>query len=153
MSFESKWVPSTPGVRVNYGTQEPNQKGGGQASSSGKVKELVWRFKYNDLPSENAGSGLEIQLPAGAQVLDAHIRALVDFAGGTSYDIGLSQPDGTVIDADGLFAAVALADVNAGAVGSGALIGTKLGATGELTVAATGTFTAGEAEVVVRYIK
>lgn len=151
--FENKWSPATPGVRVSYGPQKVNEKGGGQASSSGKTKELVWKFDYNDLPAENAGSGLEIQVPAGAQITGAYIRALEDFAGGTSYDIGLNEPDGTEVDANGLFAAVTLADVNAGAVGAGALIGKEVSVAGELVVAATGTFTAGKAELVVTYIK
>ena len=87
-----------------------------------------------------------------------------DFAGGTSYDIGLEQSDGsTAIDADGLFDAVVLADLDAtpgvsvtaaehAGTNSGVLIGQKLLVDGYRMVVATGTFTAGEAVFVLEYV-
>lgn len=158
--FESNWSPATPAVRVSYGPQDVNEVGGGQASSSGKVKELVYRFSYDDLPTPNAGTGLEVQLPIGAQVLWASVKATTTFVGGTSYDIGLQESDATEVDNDGIFDALTLAQLNAGTTMSkhagtntGALEGVETTVVSEVVVVATGTFTSGEAELVVQYIQ
>ena len=61
--------------------------------------------------------------------------------------LGLKEPDGTVIDVDGLDAAVAQAVLISGAriVGDGALVGTTIGAAdGQLVVTTGGTVTAGK---------
>jgi hypothetical protein len=111
---------------------------------------LEYTFSYDDLPV-NGLDELILRVPANAVIKSAHIRVLTAAAGGTSYDFGLYQPDGTVIDADGIDAAVATAALTAGAhiACDGALIGASIGAdAGQLVVAATGTFTAGKFQVV-----
>ena len=154
-TFEAGWAVTQAGdlVRNHYGTREIDDFGG-QASSSGLYKELTIQFSYDDLPVAADGGNLEAKIPLGAQIVEAYIKASVPFAGGTSYDIGLQEGDGTEIDNNGIFAAVTLADVNAGAAGAGALVGgpATTGGDGYLVVAATGSFTAGEAELIVRYL-
>ena len=68
--FESNWSPASPAVRAHYGPQSVNEKGGGQASTSGLTKQLKWDFSYDDLPTPNAGTGLEVQIPSGYLIVD-----------------------------------------------------------------------------------
>jgi hypothetical protein len=125
-----------------------------EASVADVVRTLERVFVYSALPAAN--SNLAADIPAYSQIVDARLETRVAFAGGTSYDIGLIQPGGGAIDPDGLFAATALAAINAKGkwvVGAGALVGAGIGAAGgQLVAAATGTFTAGEARLIVRYI-
>lgn len=141
-------VPQTfgPSVQPDGFTRE--------AQSTDVVRTLERVFVYSSLPAAN--SNLAADIPAYSQIVDARIETRVPFAGGTSYDIGLIQPGGGAISAAGLFSALALASINAKgkwAVGAGALVGAGIGsAGGQLVATATGTFTAGEARLIVRYI-
>ena len=106
-------------------------------------------FSYANLPTYGVDKAI-VTLPQYAKVESATFTVNTAFAGGTSFQVGLATPAGSVLDADGLLttANLPLASINAiGAVvvGSGALIGTTLAAEQCVTVAATGTFTAGEA--------
>lgn len=114
------------------------------------VSKLEYTFSFDDLPVANLDQ-LVLRVPANAVIKSAHIVSLVSSAGGTSYNFGLYQADGTVIDLDGIDAAVTNAALVAGAhiVCDGALVGVNIGAAaGQLVVAATGTFTAGKFQVV-----
>lgn len=125
-----------------------------EGSAGEEVLEVV--FSYDDLPSASLDNA-NLSIPANAWIKDATLRVVTAFAGGTSYNIGLSQPDGTVIDADGIDAAVATAAIDAvgeTVVCDGALVGNTAGigtAAGVVTAAATGTFTAGKAILRVTY--
>ena len=152
-------VDATGNRRNHYGPRKMSeaQKFGGRKSinAAGNV-EVEWVFEYDDLPAGGADGDLEVHIPAGAYLVGGKLQVVTAFAGGTSYDIGLTQKDGTVIDADGLDAAVATAAINAANEWvdfDGALIGSTAGLTfdGYLIIAATGTFTAGKAVVVVEY--
>lgn len=112
-------------------------------------------FNYDDLPTYGKDEAI-YRIPAGARVKSATLTVLTAFAGGTSYNIGLHEDDGTAIDADGLDAGVLLAALTpAGTVidCDGALVGggAGIGAAGQVVVAATGTFTAGKARLRVVY--
>lgn len=113
-------------------------------------------FSYDDLPAASEDE-LYQKLPVGARVLSAKLKVTTAFAGGTDLTVGLSQPDGTVIDADGLVTATEGAVANLAANkfvdGVGALIGDTDGQTTKsmVVVTANGTFTAGEATLVVEY--
>jgi len=156
-------IAGTRDVLVHYGPRSTDEKRGGEVHSHGKVKQIVYKFDYSDLPG-GASDALTAYVPAGAMVLNAYFNTTTTFAGGTSYDIGMEQSDGsTAIDADGLFDALILADIDASVAGSltaaehagtnsGVLCGQRLAVDGYLLVAATGTFTAGEAELVVEYM-
>lgn len=128
----------------------------------GQESKIKYHFTYDDLPTYQ--SNFVFPIPENAVLTEASFQVITAFAGGTSYDIGLETGDGTDIDADGLWDALVLADINAadefslssghGGTNSGALLnnGSLITADAYLLVAATGTFTAGEAEVVITYI-
>lgn len=141
---------------THYGPRSIDAKHPSQYTTNHGERVQVVTFGYDDLPA--AGTDVAIlSIPANSYIASATLRVIDAFAGGTSYDIGLSESDGTVIDADGIDAAVATAAINA--VGEtvacdGALVGNTAGigaAAGQVTVAATGTFTAGKAELSVTY--
>lgn len=110
---------------------------------------LEWTFSFDDLPTNGLDAAI-LRVPATARIKEATFHVITAFAGGTSYDFGLDQPDGTVIDIDGIDAAVATAAINAvgeTVIMDGALVGGTVdigAADGQLTVVATGTFTAGK---------
>lgn len=150
MSFQNS---AGIGTRTNYGVRKINEKfGGKQAEGVEQYIDLV--FEYNDLPV--AGSEMEALIPRHSLIVKAFLEVIVPFVGGTSYNIGLSKIDGTAIDADGLFAAIATASLTPAGkwnLGAGALVGAGIGADpGVITVAATGTYTAGKARLIIEYI-
>lgn len=137
----------------------------GSVKDFGAYKQLVVDFDYANLPTyttdrDNDGTndgfnGGDVGIDANASIVSAKLIVGTAFVGGTSYNIGLYEEDGTVIDADGIDAAVATAALTAGTVidCDGALVGETVGAAkGHLVVAATGTFTAGTAKLVIEYV-
>lgn len=149
-------VAAVRGVAVHYGARSTDGKYGRYGGESGVTKSAEWTFSYDDLPV--AGTDiLGVSLPAYSQISSARLEILTAFAGGTSYNLGLEQSDGTDIDVDGIDAAVALTAMDG--VGDavqcdGALVGGILStgaAAAYLTVVATGTYTAGKARLVVEY--
>lgn len=113
-------------------------------------------FRYNDLPVHGEDQ-LILRIPANAAVVSATLHVTEAFAGGTSLAVGLVQPGGTAVDADGLITDANAPLANIDAVGdyvegSGALIGGSIGANAaQIEVVATGTFTAGEATLSVKF--
>lgn len=150
---------SVRGVQVHYGPRTTNETNGGVQNTGTRKKAITYKFSYDDLPVGGTDE-LRAFVPAGAAITDCYVKATDDFVGGTSYDIGLIQSDdSTAIDLDGIFDALTLAQANAGAdmrehagTNSGALIAQELAADGYLKVVATGTFTAGEATLVLEYL-
>lgn len=153
-------------VRNHYGPREVVDSFGGQVSTSHAVKELEIVFDYDDLPGPTSGLEMEQYVPEGAVVLSARFQTITAFAGGTSFDIGLQENDGTEIDNDGLWDALLLAETNAvnewsdasthTGTNSGALIlagasAAGLSANAYVNVAATGTYTAGKGKIVIEY--
>ena len=166
--------PIINGVPQNFGVPPSVNKKGAVLANDGLVRTVAYKFTYDDLPT-NSSTDVGVHVfPAYSQIVEAFILVETAFAGGTSYDIGLVQTDGTAIDTDGIFAALPLANINAkgkmhralirDSDGSGSLTdnfsGTLMnysGVTGvstpaNLKVTATGTFTAGKAHLYVRYI-
>lgn len=146
------------GVNVQYGPQVAEKDKGYQVSQVGETVQLVIPFNYDALPTTSATNGTIPKIPAKSVITRAVVLpAKTAFAGGTSYNVGLSQPDGTVVDADGIFAAITLAQLNAGGTNlatQGALVNASVGANDvQVTAAATGTFTAGSGYIVIEYIK
>lgn len=112
-------------------------------------------FDFANLPTYGADKIIQ-SIPAYAHVDSVDFVVTTAFAGGTSYAVGLYQPDGTVIDADGLVtdlnAPLANIDAKGDVVhGSGALVGTALAYESQVKVTATGTFTAGKGKIVVKF--
>jgi len=107
-----------------------------------------------------------LRLPANTYITEAYFQVITAFAGGTSYDIDMVETDGSAIGTgeDKLWDALALAQIDGSEViaalkssthagtNSGNAVMGKLDAVGQLQVAATGTFTAGRAQIIVEYL-
>jgi hypothetical protein len=147
---------STKRAATHYGPRLHEDVAPGKHSVDQGKEVLEFVFAYDDLPTYSTDELVQ-KLPANSRVLSATLKVITPFAGGTSYDIGLYESDGTEIDADGIDAAVLLAAIDA--VGEtvdcdGALVGNTAGigtAAGQVVIAATGTFTAGKAMLYVEY--
>lgn len=141
---------------TDYGRREIEDKLPSKYAGANGKEVQNYTFSFDDLPVTGEDEAI-LRIPANARISRATLRVITAFAGGTSYNFGLSQSDGTVIDADGIDAAVALAVIDA--VGDvvlcdGALVGSLVGIganAGQLLVAATGTFTAGKAQLEIEY--
>lgn len=163
------------GVRTHFGPKlmYEGQKFGGVVSTSGLRTTMEWIITYNDLPALVAQGAMEKHIPAGSIIHKATIQTLVVFAGGTSYDIGLQQKDGTTIDLDGLWDLLAAASLSVESEMSDAVehAGTNSGllvqdvvldagvadsrqpltSDGYLVMVETGTFTAGKARILIDF--
>ena len=94
------------GVFQHYGTRTTDETGGGVNNSMGRSKSISYKFSYDDLPGGSTDDTVQY-IPAGAVVKDCYVLVTEDFAGGTDYNIGLEQSDGsTAIGADELFDAI-----------------------------------------------
>lgn len=157
------------GLTVRFGQDQARETKSLMAPTAGvgPVRYMVCDLNYDDLPTyttdlnndgtNNGFSDQDAYIPSGSYITRAWIIVETAFADGTSYNLGLYQQDGTVIDADGIDAAVAVADMGANEAVDcdGQLVGTQdlLTADAYLVVAATGTYTAGKAKVVIEYIQ
>lgn len=162
------WI-NDDGLKVNFGQDQARETASLMAKtiSLGPINYMVCDLNYDDLPTYTAdldGDGTDdgwtdedAYIPAGSYITRAWIIVETAFADGTSYNLGLYQLNGTVIDADGIDAAVAVADMaaNESVDCDGQLVGTQdlLTADAYLLVAATGTYTAGKAKIVIEYIQ
>ena len=147
-------LESVGGRQTVFGPRESSQKFGGKVAKHGSIVELEYKFSYDDLPDADDGNEMVAALPAGSLIVDSVLKVGTAWAGGTSITVGLEQKDGTVIDADGLHAAILTAALTANSIdsGGGALVGASSGANEAIVaVTASGTFTAGDATLVVRY--
>ena len=155
----TEWTNSD-GLIVHFGTRDAEDLRGGVTNTAGKVKELVIVFNYDDLP-DGSTDGSYTSIPAGAIPLEAIIDASTAFVDGTSYDIDFVDSAGTAIGSgeDKLWDALTLAQANAGDVcsahagtNSANALNVALASAGFVKVAATGTFTAGQAKLTIRYV-
>ncbi len=133
----------------------------------GPVRYMVVDINYDDLPTfttdlnndgtNNGFSDQDAYIPAGSFITNAYLIVETAFADGTSYDIGTYDQAGSVIDANGIDAAVATAALaaNSTVVCDGAQVRGTTTVTSDayLVVAATGTFTAGKMKLVIEYIQ
>lgn len=168
MSFEAD---NKRGVANHYGTRTTLGKFGAVIPDD-VVKYASWTFSYDNLPGDGF-DGLNIFLPAGSVILEGYFQVITAFAGGTSYDIDFVNASGTAIGtgSDKLWDALLLAEIDSSAVGTAIKSSTHTGinsgnvlagfaagaecvlaSAGQLQVAATGTFTAGKARIIVQYL-
>lgn len=152
------------GLVVKYGTERSAvNKTGGNAVS--EIRTMVVDIDYSDIASVGSHiSNINVDdayIPAGAYIKSATLVVTTAFASGglATLDIGLAQNDAsTVIDADGIDAVIAVADLGAGAVVScnGALVGgtAAIGSADGYVYFTTGTaaFTAGAGRLVIEYV-
>jgi hypothetical protein len=142
---------------THFGTREIDDKFPQQYNQTGGIKTYTLTWSYDDLPTESLDDSIVQSLPANSRINSSTLRVTEAFAGGTSYNIGLYETDGTVIDADGIDAAVALTAIDAvgeTVVNDGVLVGNTAGigsAAGQVRIAATGIFTAGRAVLEIEY--
>jgi hypothetical protein len=123
------------------------KKGQVIANYGANGKELNYVFSVDDGPVVSDTDNSILVIPAGALIESCEVFITGDLSGGTSFDLGLSQPDGTVIDADGL---VSGATQTTGAFfGTGVLVGAEVPANAQLTLG--GDRTAGELTVVLKF--
>lgn len=125
----------------------------------GTVYRQETTFTYDQLPAATLDE-LHQRIPAGARIKSATLKVHTAFTATTALNMnfGLYQPDGTVIDLDGVDAAVLLSALTAGAYidCDGALVGAASGLAdaGQLVVAANvDDLTAGEMTIVIEYEK
>jgi len=148
------------GARTSFGRRTTEKKAACILPSSTPTKTMVVPFNYDELPAvgDAENDATYALIPANAIIKSSHLYVETAFLGGTSYNIGLHQADGTVIDLDGIDAGVLLAALTANTwiVNDGAHVGAAPGigaAAAQVTVVATGTFTAGEGKLVIEYIE
>ena len=158
----SNWE-NADGLKVQFGPQEARNVG----TTNAVTRRIVATIDLTDPPGfthdldndgTNDGYAEDAFIPAGAFITNSYLIVDEAAAGGTSINIGLYEADGTVIDADGIDAAVLTAEMAAdkAVVNDGALVrGTDTvgAADAYLFVAATGTFTAGKVKLVTEYME
>lgn len=130
-------------------------KGSSVGTGSGQkgVHKVEYVYDLADLPSSftsESDAGLTT-LGVNTVPTKTEVQVLETVSGGTVIDVGVSEPDGTVTDANGLVADYAGTAVGAYGVGAGALIGAPLAAEGQVVVSSD--HTAGKIRVSVTYIK
>ena len=152
MTRKSTWT-NADGLVVGFGPNYPERNVAGVIETDGVVKEARLAITYQS-------SGATVALPAGSVVLDVVMKVGTAWLGGTKVEIG----DGD--DADGWISATqgATANLTAGAtiraagdyaIGDAATnkgLGKVYASADTLDVAITGSYTAGTADVFVRYI-
>jgi hypothetical protein len=135
---------------------ELGYKGGATGTGSGEsgIYSAEYTYDFADLPASftsETDAGLTT-IPVNSILDSVDVQVLETVSGGTDFRIGLSQPDGTVIDADGLLAANTSTVVGTYVAGAGADIGTSTITAAQVTLSSATTIrTAGVIRVVVRY--
>ena len=152
MTRKSTWT-NADGLVVGFGPNYAERNVAGVLETDGVVKEARLAITYQS-------SGATVDLPAGSVVLEVVMKVGTAWAGGTDVQLG----DGS--DADGWISATqgAVANLTAGAtvraagayaIGDAATnrgLGKVYASADTIDVAFTGTFTAGTADIFVRYI-
>lgn len=142
------------GRLVHFGEREVTEKRAAEIKTVGNEVEIEFRVKYDDLPTADSNDSSLVAIPKDSIIRSCTLEVITAFTGGTSYNIGLEQSNGTDIDADGLDAALDLTALGAGdqVACDGALVGASIGGNdGYLLMAESGSHTAGECRIVVRY--
>lgn len=169
------------GIVVRFGSDYRNKPANFTRAVPGDnvVKELIFDFDLTKIPDGTVSYPFDLNndgtvdgftkevpfLPANSVVLSTDLFVTEAAAGGTAIAFGTFLENGTAIDADGLITAAVGVVANLNAVGkrvhgvgaqvalssnAGASIGT---ANAFLGLTATGTFTAGKGQILVRYVQ
>jgi hypothetical protein len=154
------WTNSD-GLEVRFNGPEAGDTGAG-VSTLGAVKNIVLDFDFATAITA-AADGHEAFVPAGSYIVGAYliVTTAATSSGTATLTIGLAQKDGTVIDADGIDATIALAALGAakvvrcdGALAAGtASIGAANGYVYTTPTTAGDAFTAGRGKLVIEYIE
>jgi hypothetical protein len=152
MTRQTTWT-NADGLVVGFGPNFPERNVAGLIETDGVVKEARLAITYQS-------SGAKVSLPAGSVVLDVVAKVGSAWIGGTTVTVGdASSAVGFITAAQGataaLTAGVTIVAAGAYSVGDAATnkgLGKIYAAASDVTVTITGTYTAGNADVIVRYI-
>lgn len=161
---DGTWV-NADGLPVRFGKTaqidavvgKPTQYGVEQSIEVDLVWDRLPAFTADEAHGQIYGGYPSVAIPAGALIKSATMQTTTAFgpASSQTLSIGLVTANGTEIDNDGFFDAVAQTSMDAvgeSVTGAGALIGTKLATTGYLwATVQTATFTSGRARVNIVY--
>lgn len=146
------------GLLVRFNRERGEVTDDGVTSAEEKIFRLT--FDFSDIADTDtaAEAGDRPFIPAGAVIKDSYLIVTTTFTSGglAVLDIGTKQSAGTTIDDDGINAAIAVGSLTADAViaGAGAQVGTRLATDAyPTTTYDTAAFTAGAAELVIKYIQ
>jgi len=141
----------------HYGTREIEDKLPSKHAGSQGTQKLTLTFSYDDLPVVGLDEAI-LRLPANSRIKSATLRVVTALAGTTpTVTIGVTEPDGSTIDADGIdvaIAAAALSVVGETVKCNGALVDNTDGIgseAGQIVVTTGGTVTAGKFTLDVEY--
>lgn len=165
------------GLVIHYGPRATDDEVVTRAPRpEGIMQQVTVDFDYNDIAATAAAggffnqdadgdgtndspSGINVPIPDGASIVSAKVIVTTAWTSGgaATLDIGTYKSDGTAIDANGLVAGEAVANLTANAVitGAGAQVGTRVAPGAAIYLGAnygTAAFTAGAAKLVVEYI-
>lgn len=152
MTRKSTWT-NADGLVVGFGPNFAERNVSGVLDHDGVVKEARLAITFQS-------SGATIDLPAGSVVQDVVMKVGTAWVGGTDVQLGDgTDPDGWISATQGATASLTIgATIRAAgayAIGDAASnrgLGKVYAAADTLDVAFTGTFTAGTADIFVRYI-
>lgn len=152
MTRKSTWT-NADGLVVGFGPNFAERNVSGVLETDGVVKEARLAITFQS-------SGATVDLPAGSVVQDVIMKVGTAWVGGTDVQLGDgTDPDGWVSATQGAVANLTIgATIRAAgayAIGDAASnrgLGKVYAAADTLDVAFTGTFTAGTADIFVRYI-
>lgn len=152
MTRKSTWT-NADGLVVGFGPNFPERNVAGVFDHDGTVKEARLAVTFQS-------SGAKVALPAGSIVLGVVAKVGTAWVGGTRITVGdATDADGYISETQGatanLTAGAAIAAAGAYAIGDAATnagLPKVYAAATDLTVTITGAFTAGTADVYVRYI-
>lgn len=161
MSRDAVWVNSD-GLAVGFGTRTEATTYSSRIGDNGKTEKVHLTIKGTDLADAVATSEDQVihgvVIPNGATILSATLKVSEAFTSGGAgvLDIGVYDKDGTIVDDDGIDAAVAIAALGLGAevACDGADVNTVVATTGGVKICAsydTAAFTAGKATLEVEY--
>lgn len=108
------------------------------------VARTVYSTDRNNDGTADGFGGLDTPIPAGAIILGQKAIQIEAPAGGTSYQVGTYQENGTAIDDDGIRLPTTGAD--------GAQINTQLATKAYVGVKTVGTYTAGQFKIIIDYM-
>lgn len=153
------WTNSD-GLEVRFNGPEAGATGAQMVG--GAAKELVLDFDFATAVTA-AADGHEAFVPAGSYIKKATliVKDAATSSGTATLTIGLAQKDGTVIDADGIDATIALAALGAAKVvlcdgalaGGTASVGANNAYVYTTPTTAGDAFTAGTGRLVIEYIE
>lgn len=152
------------GLPVRFGLDAAETQREGSPAQSGPYKTLIAEIVAADLPAVGTSDFINHEaascfIPKGAILKSATLEVTEAFAGATgTLSLGTAQKDGTVIDADGIDATIAVTAIDA--VGDsiacdGALVGAVASSSVDsyLTVLnGTADFTAGKAKLILEIL-